>query len=184
MNTIPQLIVGIVIIIITLLLLAYLICGMYADHKGAPYVPTFKSKMKDIERALRWVISNKPHHKTSTNPRLIELGSGSGKIVFSANKIGYTATGVEINPFLVFYSRLMARLTKQSVDFIRANLFSLDLSNYDVVFTYLLTPTMRKLETKLDNELPAKAYVISEVFELPHWKPIKKFGKIYVYHKK
>lgn len=46
-------------------------------------------------------------------PKLVDLGSGDGRIVIEAAKKGYEAVGYEINPWLVLYSRHLAK--KQGV---------------------------------------------------------------------
>ncbi|XP_069690495.1 zinc finger protein 354C isoform X2 [Periplaneta americana] len=45
---------------------------------------------------------------TGRSGRLVDLGSGDGRIVLTAAKAGFAADGVELNPWLVAYSRLKA----------------------------------------------------------------------------
>ncbi|KAJ7370211.1 hypothetical protein OS493_033836 [Desmophyllum pertusum] len=41
---------------------------------------------------------------------LVDLGSGDGRVVITAARQGYQAHGYELNQWLVWYSRLQARL--------------------------------------------------------------------------
>ena len=48
--------------------------------------------------------------KNNGASKLIDLGSGDGRIVFAAARCGYFTTGYEQNLWLVFYSKLYSRL--------------------------------------------------------------------------
>ena len=64
---------------------------------GVPFLPTHKKQaLKMLELA-----GLKPGMK------VIDLGSGAGRLLFLAASQGATAVGYELNPFLVLWTRLV-----------------------------------------------------------------------------
>lgn len=105
--------------------------------------------------------------------RLIDLGSGDGRIPIAAAKRGATALGVEIDHRLVTRARSLAQIADQSARarFLRADLFSVSLRDADVVTLYLLPDVNRRLKPKLLNELRPGARVVSHAFDMGDWTP-------------
>lgn len=175
------LIVEILLLVFMLGVIGYIVFGIIADLKAAPYVPSSKSKRKTIKKFLEEVRKRHKGH----NPKqlkFIDLGSGSGTIVFEAAELGFDAVGIEYSPYLVWTARLRAKLCGlNNADFKRADLFSANLSEYDVVFSYLMPKAMKKLEKKLENELKPGAVFIAESFKLPNKKPSKVENRVYFY---
>ncbi len=137
---------------------------------GAPYLPTFK---KDLERIFRIV-------KIPTKSLVIDLGSGDGKMLVIAAKKGYRVIGYEINPILWLISNL--RLFKYPNAKVKLkSLWRADVSDADLVFTFLLTKYMPKLEKKLQSEMKANSYFASYVFELPNIEVTKKTNNTHFY---
>lgn len=68
-----------------------------------PYVPATPKQIDNVFRALRAF-----RHHNPNKVRLVDLGSGDGRIVFEAAKRGYRATGIELNAVLCFYSKYKA----------------------------------------------------------------------------
>ena len=63
-----------------------------------PFVPATSSQLNNVRSALQG--------RTSCPPaRLLDIGSGDGRIVIQAATDGFQATGVELNRWLVYYSR-------------------------------------------------------------------------------
>lgn len=143
--------------------------------RGAPYVPTGR---KTTERML-------DVGAVQTGARMVDLGSGDGRIVIAAARRGATAHGVEINPWLVWLSRWRARWHGVSAraTFRCGSLWAEPLSGYDVVTVYGLGPIMGKLERKLSAELKPGARVVSHAFHFPHWQPVKEEEGVYLYVK-
>eukprot|EP00434_Breviolum_minutum_P001025 symbB.v1.2.000899.t1/scaffold27.1/size414596/7 len=75
-----------------------------------------------------------------TGLRLVDFGSGDGRIVAWAAKKGMHATGYELNPYLVLWSRLRCwrslRQAPGSGQLLWANAWSADLRDVDVVTVY------------------------------------------------
>jgi hypothetical protein len=69
---------------------------------GAPFLPS-------SSKAFRAVLEHVPDLKRE-GLRMVDIGSGDGRLVMEASKKGMTAMGIELNPWLVFISRLRMRL--------------------------------------------------------------------------
>ncbi|XP_036316108.1 adenine nucleotide translocase lysine N-methyltransferase isoform X2 [Pipistrellus kuhlii] len=95
--------------------------------------------------------------------KLVDLGSGDGRIVLAAHRCGLRpAVGYELNPWLVGLARLHAWKAgcAGSVRYHREDLWKLPL-----------------LEGKLQAELPEGARVVSGRFPLPTWQPVAVVGE-------
>ncbi len=151
---------------VLILFLAYLI-------QGAPYVA---SKDQDAEKILEIARKYKPK-------RVLDMGSGNGKLVILLARHGYQADGIELNPMLVWQSRrTIKKLGLHDKARIRwGNFWRYDTSGYDVVILYAIQHIMPKLERKLRGELPVDAYIVSNYFTFPQIKPIKQTGRLRVY---
>lgn len=151
----------------------FFLCIAFAT--GAPFVPSNK---KATEAMIRMA-------KINTNTRVIDLGSGDGRLLFLAAKQGANAIGFEINPYLVLFTRIKALLGhyRGSVTVFWKSLWNAPISNADVVFVYLLPWRMGELETKLKRELKPDTLVISNSFIFPKWKIVDKdkTGHIYAF---
>ena len=64
-----------------------------------PFVPATSTQLSNVRTALQGRASQ-PH------PTLLDIGSGDGRIVIQAARDGFQASGVELNRWLVYYSRL------------------------------------------------------------------------------
>ncbi len=142
---------------------------------GAPYVPSRKSRVEDMVR-----LSGITQGQCS-----VDLGCGDGRIVRAFAAVGANATGYEINPMLVWFSRFctLGKSFKGSSTVTLGNFVNHDLSQFDVVTTYLMPPMMVLLEKKLLKELKIGARVVSNSFGFPNWKPVAQEGHVYVYEK-
>jgi hypothetical protein len=112
--------------------------------------------------------------KLGSSDLLFDLGSGDGRIVIAGvQNHGARCIGIEIRKELVKESSKKIKdlnlSTRAAIVF--GDFYSINLSNADVIVSYLLTVVNRQLETKLEKELKLKAKVISHDFEFPDWKP-------------
>lgn len=141
--------------------------------RGAPFVPTGR---KTTERMVS--LSG-----LTPGQRLLDLGSGDGRIVIAAARRGISAHGIELNPWLVWYARWSARWAglSQHATFTCGNLWRIDCATFDAVTVYGLGPIMPRLERKLMTELKPGARVVSHAFTFPHWKPGTVEDSVYVY---
>jgi hypothetical protein len=105
--------------------------------------------------------------------RLIDLGSGDGRIPRSAARRGAHALGVEIDAGLVARARSLTRLDglEERARFVRDDLFTVSLRDADVVTLYLLPDVNERLKPKLLSEMKAGARVVSHAFDMGDWPP-------------
>lgn len=168
----------IIIAFLLLFLVVFIIFEIYtvfiSHYKGAPFVPSAEKK-KDAMLKL-----------AAIRPRdvVIDLGSGSGTLLFDAAKKYYAnAVGIEINPFLVLFSRYRIRRygLSQWVTVHYADFRTYSLSDADVVFLYLWPSTIEKLKEKFTRELKPGARIVSNTFRIQGWEPVKEENGVFLY---
>jgi len=132
-----------------------------------PFVPATENQINNVLKLCR-----KCGGERST---LVDLGSGDGRIVFSAAKNGYQATGYELNPWLVIYSKISARLQNLSANavFERRDLWKVDYKNYDNIVIFGVADMMDELSVKLEEDMKENSRVIACRFEIPRWTPVE-----------
>jgi SAM-dependent methyltransferase len=113
--------------------------------------------------------------KVAPGDRLIDLGSGDGRIVFAAAQRGAVAVGVEIDTYLVEQSRESARRMKLAdrATFVKQDLFETDFAGYDVVTLYLLPDVNKRLAPKFLATLKPGTRIVSHDYGLGDWPPDK-----------
>jgi ubiquinone/menaquinone biosynthesis C-methylase UbiE len=156
-------------ILVPILYLVYSFYYVIAEKKGAPYVPTSNDYLDEILKKV----------KPKKGQVFLELGSGDGRMVRKAVKeYGVKGIGVEYHPGLIWYSRFLAKLQKlEPIIFIRANLFDLNFSNANIIFSFLMPKTNVKLAPKILKECRKGTIIISQGFEILDFKK-KQFGQI------
>ena len=105
--------------------------------------------------------------------RLVDLGSGDGKIpITAARNFGARARGLEYNPDLVQLSRRRAQQAgvADQVEFQQADIFVTDFSQADVVTMYLLPELNLRLRPILFGMAPGTR-VVSHSFTMGDWQP-------------
>ena len=157
------------IIIWLILILVFVSFGLIVAV-GAPFVPTKKAELVKLF----------DHLKIRKGARLIDMGSGDGRVLLLASKKGYRATGYELNPILVAISKLRLTKFKESKVLLRSY-WSADISKADVIFVFSAQPFMNRLLKKLENELKPNALVISYGFSFPSRKISEKFEAFNIY---
>lgn len=105
-----------------------------------PYVPATTTQVDNILAALR---------TRTTAGRLLDIGSGDGRIVVAAARRGFRADGVELNPWLVQYSRVSALACGVSArtGFYRRDLWKFDLSQYRNIVVFGVEQMVKKNTT-------------------------------------
>ncbi|RZF40856.1 hypothetical protein LSTR_LSTR003366 [Laodelphax striatellus] len=124
-----------------------------------PYVPATNAQVQNVLKAL-----------VGRKGRLVDLGSGDGRIVLAAAKAGFRSDGVELNPWLIIFSRLLAFKNGlgQSTAFYREDLFKFQLKPYENIVIFGVKEMMQELEIKLDKEASDGTHVIACRFPLPN----------------
>jgi len=135
-----------------------------------PFVPATNIQVANVRAALKG--------RPASHPRLLDIGSGDGRIVIEAAKDGFTASGVELNRWLVYYSRISAWRAGvgASTSFTRHDLWKHDMSTYNNVVIFGVEQMMEQLETKLEKELLPGTVVVACRFKFPKWSPVQEIG--------
>ena len=104
--------------------------------------------------------------------RLVDLGSGDGRIVIEAAKrFGARGLGVDIDPRLVDLARANAKRAgvEALATFEVRDLFETDLRGVNVVTMYLLPEVNLKLLPRLIDQLKPGARIVSHDYDLGPW---------------
>lgn len=127
-----------------------------------PFVPATTAQVENVLRVLR-----------ARSGTLVDIGSGDGRIVIAAAKHGFLASGFELNPWLVWYSRYKAwrEGVHRSTSFHISDLWKVSFAQYSNVVIFGVPQMMNQLELKLAEELPSTAKVVACRFPFPTWVP-------------
>lgn len=133
----------------------------------APYVPTASEKINQVLKIAG----------VKKGKNFYELGSGDGRVVMEAARLGAQSYGVEQSYLRVWYSRYSAwRQKLRNASVFHGNVFDRNYYPADVVFIYLLPKAVNRLEDKLKNELKKGSVIITQTFHFKNWKPYKKIS--------
>lgn len=104
--------------------------------------------------------------------KVVDLGSGDGRVVIAAAKRGAEARGIERDPAMIEQSRRnlaeAGMSGKARID--QADIFDTDFSNADVVTLFLLPDLYDRLRPKLLSMKPGTR-VVSNSFGMGGWQP-------------
>ncbi|MBU2229083.1 hypothetical protein KJ810_01595 [Patescibacteria group bacterium] len=159
---------------------------MQSFKNPVPYVPTDK---KTIEKMIAVA-------KIKQGDKVIDLGSGIGKIVFAVAK-HHTGEviGIEKSRLLFSISRLWALLKKGKgkIKFVRGDFTKYPLGNINIVMCFLTPEGILSIEEKLTKELLKGAMILSYMFPIENirgfketkipLKEKKKTNYLFVYNK-
>lgn len=109
----------------------------------------------------------------SQRDRVVDLGSGDGKIpIAAAKQFGAHALGIEYNPRLVQLAECHARVERvaDKVRFQQGDIFTTDFSDATVVMLYLSPTINLKLRPRLLEMRPGTR-IVSNTFDMADWKP-------------
>jgi len=130
--------------------------------KDVVWVPTPEAL---VERMLRMA-------RVGPKDYVIDLGSGDGRTVIAAGKLGARAMGIEYNPDMVDLSIKNAEKAGMGdkVKFIKADIFETDFNEATVITMYLLPSLNVKLRPKLLDMRPGTR-IVSHAFNMEDWQP-------------
>lgn len=142
---------------------------------GVPFLPTHRKQA----RKMMELAQIKPGMK------VIDLGSGAGRLLFLAAKSGAQATGYELNPFLVVWTKIMIFLKgkRGQIKVFYKSIYDADVTQADVIMMFLYPPHMKKLEAKIFAEAKPDVKMVSYVFQFHSYKPVANEEGIFVYKK-
>jgi SAM-dependent methyltransferase len=145
----------------------------YAQDK--PFEPQVGQPGKDVV----WVptppeLVNKMMELAKVTPQdyVMDLGSGDGRNIIAAAKIGATAVGVEYNPDMVALSKRNAAAAGvgEKAQFVEGDMFVADISKASVMALFLLPSNMLQLRDKFYNLRPGSR-IVSNTFGIEGWTP-------------
>ncbi|KAF2882828.1 hypothetical protein ILUMI_23340 [Ignelater luminosus] len=127
-----------------------------------PYVPATNVQIRNILKALN-----------NRRGKLVDLGSGDGRIVLETAKHNFESHGVELNPWLVAYSRISTfhKGLSSKTKFFRTDLWKFSLTPYDNVVIFGVEQMMNDLEKKILVECKDDCNIIACRFPLPTLQP-------------
>jgi len=131
---------------------------------GVPWVPT---RDKRIRKALQLA-------KLKPGETLYDLGAGDGRVlILAAREFGATAVGVEVGPIqcLVGWLRIWFGGSRQKVQLRCGNFYKANIREADVVFIYLTSAQISRLQNKLAEEMRPGARIVSIAADFPNWMP-------------
>ena len=147
-----------------------------AGAKAAePYEPRSGQQGKDVVWVpTPQVVVDKMLEIARVTPQdmVIDLGSGDGRTVITAAKLGARALGIEYNPDMVEYSKraaVAAGMTARAT-FVKADLFETSFAVATVLTMFLLPDINLKLRPKI-FELKPGTRIVSNTFTMSEWKP-------------
>jgi hypothetical protein len=152
-----------------------LIVAVPAGAQDKPFVPVSGQAGKDVV----WVPSppemvNKLMEmaRVTANDFVMDLGSGDGRNVIAAAKLGARALGVEYNPDMVALSRRLAQEAGvgDKAQFVQADMYEYDISKATVMALFLLPVNMNKLAPKFFNLAPGSR-IVANTFGIEGWEP-------------
>ncbi|XP_077141818.1 ATP synthase subunit C lysine N-methyltransferase-like isoform X2 [Ranitomeya variabilis] len=111
-----------------------------------PYLPSGKNQTANVVKLLQ-----------GRKGRLVDLGSGDGRLVFATASMGFHSTGYELNPILLNWAKVVAYrrgISREQAIFLKQDFWAVD-----------------SLKKKLADELPDNARVIVCRFPLIGWSP-------------
>lgn len=140
---------------------------------GAPFEPSSRKELKNIIKLAN----------VKKREKIIDLGSGNGKIVIELAKKGAEVHGYEVNPILVWFSRRkIKKLGLEKNAFIHwQNFWKVDLKDYNVIVLFQVNYVMKKLAGKIKRESKKGTRVVSNTWKFPGKKPVKKISRVYLY---
>ncbi|MDD4937973.1 MAG: hypothetical protein PHX34_03060 [Candidatus Shapirobacteria bacterium] len=164
-------------VFLTLLIISYTFYIFYLQLiPGAFYYPSVE---KDIQSLIKSV-------KPKSKDIFVDLGSGDGRIIIAAAKMGIKSVGYELNPTLFYKStKKIKKLHLSHLAKIKLkNFWKIDFNSIDIIYVYQFPKYIKKLE-KILNQTNHSITVISYRYPFPHQKPylIKNQAFFYKFHK-
>jgi len=131
--------------------------------KGVPFVPLNKQQLERIKKNLK--ISN------IKDKKIVDLGSGDGRVLRLFEQMGAEdIVGYEINWWAHIKAKILNSYFKSKVKVFYKNFNNVDLSQFDVVFCYLLPRNLKKMVKRFEKEIRSDAIIISYAFEIDGWQ--------------
>jgi hypothetical protein len=157
------------------LMVAIALTATLAFAQEKPFEPQVGQPGKDVV----WVPSPEETVKKmmemgeiTSQDFVVDLGSGDGRNVIAAAKLGAQALGVEYNPDMVDLSKRLAKEAGVSgkAQFVQGDMFEADFSKATVLALFLLPSNLLQLRDKFANLRPGTR-IVSNTFAIQDWTP-------------
>lgn len=132
-------------------------------YTGVPYAPTPQKIIDEVIGVL----------KIQPGEKVCDLGFGDGRLLFKAEKKGALCIGYEISPYSFIRTWIKKIIKKSSVKLYYKNFYHEDISQFDIIFCFLVGSVMARTQKKLEREAKNGARVVSYGFSIPGWTPEK-----------
>ena len=148
-----------------ILVFLLLLSSAYANLRGAPWAPTNK---KSIERFLRLA-------KIKSGQKMYDLGCGDGRLVFASARAGAQAKGFELSLFMCLLANIFRLFQKnrKKTKISCQDIWRANLNDADLIYFFLMPKIYPKLKQKFENELKPGTKVVSYVWPITGWEPVK-----------
>lgn len=159
----------------TLFIFAAALASAQTPAADKPFTPVSGQAGKDVV----WVPSppqmvDKMMEVAKIGPGdyVIDLGSGDGRNVIAAAKLGATAVGVEFNPDMVRLSQRAAveAGVANKATFVEHDMYTYDISKATALALFLLPVNLNKLAPKF-LELKPGSRIVGNTFGIDGWEP-------------
>ena len=129
------------------------------DVVWVPSPPEMVSKMLEVA-------------KVTDKDFVMDLGSGDGRNIIAAAKLGARGVGVEYNPDMVALSERLAREAgvADKAKFVQGDMYEADISKASVLALFLLPVNLTKLHPKFLNLAPGTR-IVANTFGIEGWEP-------------
>ena len=150
-----------------------------AQEPQKPFEPTSGQAGKDVV----WVPSppamvSKMLEMAEVTPAdfVIDLGSGDGRNIIAAAKLGARGLGVEFNPDMVALSRKLAAEAgvADQAQFVEGDMYAADISRATVLALFLLPVNLNRLAPKF-LEMKPGTRIAGNTFGIDGWEPDERF---------
>jgi hypothetical protein len=139
---------------------------------GAPYLPSSRA-------SFRAVLENLPGNLNPASTRLVDIGSGDGRLVEEAARFGMKSVGIELNPWLVFASKFRLWKQRKNGEIWWKNAWEakndLITLSPDIIVFYgrpgqgVMTK-FGNLAEEISDETGKSIFVVSNKFPIPNWQ--------------
>lgn len=151
----------------------------YAQEPQKPFEPRSGQAGKDVV----WVPSPPAMvskmlemAKVTPNDFVMDLGSGDGRNIIAAARLGARGLGVEFNPDMVALSRKLAAEAGvgDKAQFVEGDMYAADISKATVLALFLLPVNLNRLAPKFLDMTPGTR-IAGNTFGIDDWEPDDRF---------
>ena len=156
----------------------------HAQNQPAPNAPpaAYEPRSGQEGKDVVWVptpqvVVDKMLEIARVGPKdfVIDLGSGDGRTVITAARLGARAMGIEYNPDMVEFAQRNAEKAgvAQNATFVKADLFETSFDKASVITMFLLPDINLKLRPNILALKPGTR-IVSNTFTMGEWAPDEK----------